>query len=213
MRITVFGAMGNIGRRVINESLARGYLVTAVSRTSDKFDQLDSRVLNKVADINNTKTVRALAENQDIIVSATRPPAGMENQLVHLAKSILEGLEDTNTRLMLVGGAACLTVPNSNGRLVYDDPNFVQPAWKDIAKACLNQYQLCKGHSNKHWTYMSPPAFIEPGFRTGNYRHQENELLMDDKGDSKITFEDFAVALLDEIENKKYQGSKFTVAY
>ena len=213
MRITVFGAVGNIGSRVVNEAIARGHEVTAVSRDSSKLNGLDPRVKVATGDINNVEDVIRLTKGQDLVVSATRPPQGHEYQLIDITQSLLAGVEKSNVKLLLVGGAACLTVPNSNGRLVVDDPNYVQDAWKAIALACIEQYQLCVNNPNTQWTYMSPPAFIQPGQRTGDYRHHGNELVIDEEGKSHISLEDFAVALLDEVETPQYANQKFTVGY
>jgi len=213
MRITIFGAVGNIGTRVVNEALARGHEVTAVSRERSRLSGLDPKVKIAVGDINNIDDVVKLTAGQDLVISATRPPQGQEDELVNIAQSLLSGIEQNDTRLLLVGGAACLTVPNTNGRLVVDDPNYVQDAWKAIALACLAQYQVCEHNKNTRWTYMSPPALIRPGQRTGKYRHHGSELIIDGDGNSHISLEDFAVALLDEAELDKYPNQKFTVGY
>ena len=213
MKITVFGAAGNIGKRVINEALSRGHEITAVLRSASSIDGLSPLVKTKLGDASKVEDVVRLSEGQDLVVSATRPAAGSESELITITESLLTGLAQTGVKLLLVGGAASLTVPNSNGTLVVNDPQFVSPAWLDIALACLEQYKICAANSQVDWTYMSPPALILPGERTANFRLGNDELILDEQGHSKISLEDFAVALIDEAEQPKSQRKRFTVAY
>ncbi|MCF2856845.1 NAD(P)H-binding protein [Pseudoalteromonas sp. SMS1] len=213
MRITVFGATGNIGQVVVSEALKRGHHVVAVTRGAMKAAQLPCAAHTVVGDVNNIADVIRLSRGQDLVISATRPAAGQEQQLVTIADTLLNGLLETRTRLLLVGGAACLTVPNSGGRLVLDDESFVPKPWKAIAQACFEQYQHCVSHSNQNWTYMSPAALIGPGRRTGQFRVSNGELLIDKQGKSHISWQDFAVALLDEAQSPQFLAQKFTVGY
>ncbi|KZN67953.1 NAD(P)-dependent oxidoreductase [Pseudoalteromonas luteoviolacea] len=213
MRITVFGATGNIGQVVVAEALNRGHQVTAVTRSAAKATQLPASVQVEVADVNNVEDVIRLSQGQDLVISATRPTEGQEKQLVSIANALLEGLLETHTRLLLVGGAACLTVPNTGGKLVLDDVSLVPPAWKSIAQACYEQYQHCVSHRNQNWTYMSPAALIGPGARTEQFRVSDGELLVDEQGKSHISWQDFAIALLDEAQSPKFLGGKLTVGY
>ena len=213
MKITIFGATGNVGTRVINEALSRGHDVTAISRSSISVDGLSPLVKVKRGDASKVEDVIRLSEGQDLVISATRPATGSESDLITITESLLTGLEQTGVKLLLVGGAASLTVPNSNGTLVVNDPNFVGPGWLDIALACMKQYEVCATNTQADWTYMSPPALISPGERTGNFRLGNDELIMDEAGNSKISLEDFAVALIDEAEQPKNQRKRFTVGY
>lgn len=213
MRITVFGATGNIGQAVVNEAISRGHQVTAVTRDVRKVPQLPAQAHAQVGDVNNVQDVIRLSKAQDLVISATRPTAGQEKQLVDIAESLLTGLHETHTRLLLVGGAACLTVPSSNGGLVLDDTSLVPLAWKAIAQACFEQYQHCKAHSNQNWSYASPSALIGDGERTGQFRVSEGELLVDNTGKSHISWQDFAIALVDEAESASYVGKVFTAGY
>lgn len=213
MRITVFGAAGNVSKRVIDEALSRGHEVTAVVRSASRFDEINPLAKTELGDASKVEDVIRLSEGQDLVVSATRPAQGSESDLITITHSLLAGLAQSGTRLLLVGGAASLTVPNSNDTLVVNDPNFVGPAWLDIALACLEQYNVCAANTEVDWTYMSPPALILPGERTANFRVGNDELLIDEQGNSKISLEDFAVALIDEAEQPKQLRRRFTVAY
>ncbi|ESP92795.1 NAD(P)-dependent oxidoreductase [Pseudoalteromonas luteoviolacea] len=213
MRITVFGATGNVGQAVVAEAILRGHQVTAVTRDPRKVAELPAQAFAQVGDVNNIGDVIRLSEGQDLVISATRPTAGQEKQLINIAEALLTGLRETHTRLLLVGGAACLTVPNSDGQLVLNDESLVPAGWKDIAQACFEQYQLCVAHHNQNWSYASPSALIGVGERTGQYRVSEGELLVDNTGKSHISWQDFACALIDEAETAQYVGKAFTAGY
>lgn len=213
MKITVFGATGNVGSRVITEALLRGHEVTAVLRNNARASKFNASVNVVMGNADNIEDIVKFSAGQDIVISATRPPQGSENQLVDTTKALLLGLAQTKVRLLLVGGAASLTVPNSKGTLVVDDAELVPAAWQDIALACLAQHKLCQENKLVDWSYLSPPAVIIPGERTGIFRTGSNELLVDEQGKSTISLEDFAVALLDEAEAAKNKRKRFTVAY
>jgi len=213
MKITIFGATGNVGKRAINEALLRGHDVTAVLRNKARADEINSAVKIVIGDVTNVDDVVKFSKGQDLVMSATRPPIGLENELVVATQSLLIGLAQTKVRLLLVGGAASLIVPNSNGTLVVDDAELVPLAWRGIALACLAQYQLCQENESVDWSYLSPPAMIIPGERSGIFRQGNDELLIDEQGNSIISLEDFAIALIDEAELAKNSRKRFTVAY
>ncbi len=213
MRITVFGAAGSVGSRVVTEALARGHDVTAVVRDTARFSELDPKANAQVGDASKIEDVVKLSTDQDIVITATRPAAGNESELVRITQSLLTGMNQSGVRLLLVGGAGGLTVPNSNGTLVVDDPKYVAPAWRDIAVACVEQLELCLNDKETNWTYLSPAAMMLPGERTGQFRLGQDELLIDADGESQISVEDLAVALVDEAEQVKFPRARFTVAY
>ena len=213
MKITVFGATGNVGTRVITEALVRGHEITAVLRNNARVNEIDPSVKVVIGHADNVDDVIKWSDGQDLVISATRPPQGVESQLVDTARALLSGLAQTKVRLLLVGGAASLSVPNSNGQLVVDDSSLVPTAWRGIALACLAQHRLCQENETVDWSYLSPPAVIAPGDRTGIFRTGSDELLVDEQGQSTISLEDFAIALVDEAEVVKHKRKRFTVAY
>ncbi|SFB41683.1 carboxymethylenebutenolidase/hypothetical protein [Amycolatopsis marina] len=212
MRITVFGAAGNVGSRVVTEALSRDHQVTAVVRRPARFPELPAAAEARSGDAGTLEDVARLSAGQDVVISAIRPIPGRENELVTAAKSTLAGVAGTRARLLVVGGAATLTVPGS-GALAMDDPAFVPVAYRDIARACAGQFAACQEVSDVDWAYLSPPARLEPGLRTGSYRLGADELLIDAAGNSAISMEDLAVALVDEAERPRHHRSRFTVAY
>lgn len=212
MRIAVFGAAGNVGSRVVAEALSRGHQVSAVVRDRARFPELPTDAHPRIGDAANVADVAALSAGHDVVISATRPAAGSEPELVTVAQALLAGLAGTGVRLLLVGGAATLTLPGTRGTTVVEDPHF--PAdLRDLAIACADQLQACRAATGVDWTYLSPAAQLEPGHRTGTYRLGTDELLVDDRGNSTISMEDFAVALLDEAEQPKHHQTRFTVGY
>lgn len=112
----------------------------------------------------------------------------------------------------MIGGAGPLSSPDDPGRLVLDDPRYVPQQWRTIARASVDQLTACASHGANS-TYLSPPAVLEPGTRTGTYRRGGTELLVDADGASRISAEDLAVAVVDEIENPQPEVPHFTVAY
>src|SRR5699024_9699011 len=163
-------------------------------------------------DVRDARTVRSLSDGKDLVISATRPHAGQEEDLVKSARALLTGTADASVRLLLVGGAGSLITPD-RGELLVDDSRYVGAGWRDIALACCRQLDVCRADSRADWSYLSPPALLQPGWRTGHYRLGRNELLLDAAGHSTISLEDFAVALLDEAATPRHRRQRFTVAY
>ncbi|MEV8098765.1 NAD(P)H-binding protein [Kitasatospora sp. NPDC085879] len=211
MRITVLGAAGATGRRIVAEALDRGHQVTAVVRRPESLAALPAGALPRLGDARDADTVAELSTGQDVLIGATRPAPGRESDHAVTTAALLAGLARTGVRLLLVGGAAGLLLPDGSGRTVLDDPQF--PAdWRPVALACNEQLALCRADSIVDWAYLSPPALLVPGPRTGRYRLGADELLVDADGVSTVSMEDLAVALLDEAEHPRHHRTRFTVA-
>lgn len=215
MRITVFGAAGNAGSRVVAEALARGHDVTAVVRDTTRFAELHPAAAHRTGDAANPDHVAELSAGQDLVVNATRPAPGHEHEHPAVTKALLAGLARTaGVRLIVIGGAGSLTVPGTQGVLAIDDPRYVPTAWRHIAEASNAQYDALRpAHTDVPWTYISPSALFEPGTRTGEFRLADDELLVDAEGNSSISMEDFAIALLNEAERPSHPRTRFTVGY
>ncbi len=213
MRITVFGAAGSVGGKVVLEALARNHQVTAVVRDSARFSELPNNVEKQKGDASKVADVIKLSQGQDLVIAATRPQAGQEQELVSITHSLLAGLGETKTRLIAVGGAGSLMVPDKSNTLVVDDSRYVSLAWRDIAMACVEQYEVYCGNSEVDWSYLSPAAMLGPGERTAVYQLGKDELVVDSQGQSSISIEDLAVALIDEAEQNHFSQQRFTLAY
>lgn len=212
MYITVFGAAGNVGSRVVAEALSRGHDVVAVVRDLARPHSIPAAAKVRCGDARIAEDVIKLSAGQDVVISATRPTPGSESELISTAKVLLAGLARSGVRLFVIGGAASLTVPGAAGATVIDDPNFPL-AIRDLALACKGQLDVCRTEDAVDWVYLSPPALLKPGMRTGQYRLGADELLVDTQGNSTISMEDLAVAVLDEIERPGHHRTRFTVAY
>ncbi|OIV38103.1 NADH-flavin reductase [Mangrovactinospora gilvigrisea] len=214
MRITVIGAAGTTGRRIVDEALARGHRVTAAVRSPERATGLPAGVAVRTADAAEAAQVAALAAGQDALVSATRPAPGREHEHPATARALLRGAAAAGVRVLIVGGAGSLTAPD--GGLAVDDPRYVDPAWRAIALASNAQYDAVREEAaadpEADWTYLSPPAMLGPGTRTGRYRLGRDALLTAPDGASAITTEDLAAALLDELEQRRFPRTRFTVA-
>ena len=213
MRITVFGAAGNVGARVVDEALARGHDVTAVVRDPARFSLLPAGADAAVGDASVVEDVVRLGSGRDLVVGATRPARGSEAEHAVTARTLVAGAVRTGARLLVVGGAGSLMVTGNDGTAAIDDPAFVPPAWRGIAHACDEQLAIVRAAAGVDWTYLSPPALLAPGERTGRYRLGTDELIVDADGRSAISSEDLAVALLDEAERPQHRRGRFTVGY
>jgi len=208
--IALYGATGKIGQRILNEALARGHKVTAIvrdaTRASDKRANLDF----KPGDILKPESVAAATKGYEVVVSAYGPGAGDAHQIAKAADSLVEGLGvNQPVRLIFVGGAGSLEV--SPGLQLVDTPTF-HKEWKPPALAHREALQIFRS-STIEWTYLSPAAIIEPGSRTGKYRLGKDQLVVNEKGESRISMEDYAKAIVDEIENPQFPRQRFTLAY
>ena len=198
MRITVLGATGMAGTAVVNEALSRGHEVTAVSRRRRHL--AGAGVTSCLLDVTDVESVAGLLKDGDAVVVALRPPAGHESDLARLTTAVLDAASRGRTSLLIIGGAAPLNSPGNPRTLAIDDPTIVPPAWRDVARASLDQFRACQAHSYKGWVYLSPPAIFGPGEVTGSYRRGTTMLLRDARGQSRISPEDLALAVVDELE-------------
>lgn len=209
MRISVIGATGMVGSRLVTEATTRGHRVTAAARTPRA--STAAGIVSVAVDANEPRTLTPLFDRVDAVVLAVRPGAGREHTLAALTTTVLDAARAAGTPVVVIGGAGPLASPNGPGLRVVDDPAYVPAQWRTIAAASLAQLRACRDHPGVAWTYLSPPAVLEPGERTGRYRRGTTTLLTDPDGTSRISAEDLAVAALDELEQPG-TDRHFTVA-
>jgi hypothetical protein len=209
MKVVLFGASGMIGSRVLGELVRRGHAVTAVVRHPEKI-KAEPGVNVVQGDITDPAAVASAAKGADAAISAYSPPPVDPGLISEATRSLLAGLAEAGVRrLIAVGGAGSLEV--APGVQLVDTPSF--PAtWKAIALAHRDVLPVLK-KADLDWSYFSPAAMIEPGKRTGKFRLGGTRLVANDQGESKISAEDYAVALVDELENPRYVRQQFTAAY
>jgi uncharacterized protein len=209
MNVVLYGATGMIGTRTLKELVSRGHNVTAIVRDPSKVPPQPS-VKVVQGDIFDPKQVAAQVKGADAVISAYGPGQGAVGDLLKVTRSLIAGLKEAGVmRLIFVGGAGSLYV--APGVDVIDSGNLPEE-YKEIAIAHREAWKLLR-ETDLDWTYFSPAAVIEPGERTGKFRVGTDWLLMDEKGNSRISAEDYSSALVDELENPKHIKQKFTVAY
>jgi putative NADH-flavin reductase len=216
MKLVLFGATGNVGQRVAAEALRRGHEVVGVVRDPEAVRSPDARVSLVKGDATNADSIAKVVRGADAVVSAISPRPNARGlaapSLEANARALIAGLRVAGVkRVLYVGGAGSLEV--APGQQLLDQPGFPD-AYKAEAlqgRAALNVWRS-KGQG-LDWTYLSPAAEIAAGERTGSYRTTDDTFLADSAGRSFISFEDYAVAVLDELEGPKHVGRRFGVAY
>ncbi|WP_372868782.1 NAD(P)-dependent oxidoreductase [Planomicrobium okeanokoites] len=209
MKIGIIGATGKAGSLIMKEAKSRGHEVTAIVRNSQKLpEEEDAAVLEKDIfdlDANDLKQF-------DAVVNAFGVPPEKAEQHVEAGRSLINALKEAkDTRLLVVGGAGSLFVDEARTTRLNETPEFPE-AFKAIA---LNQSQNLADLEQSEgiqWTFLSPAAFFDPeGKRTGRYQIGEDAFLVNRKGKSYISYKDYAIALVDEIENGWHINKRFTV--
>lgn len=203
MKIALIGATGFIGQYISSEALSRKHQVTALVRNPSKIAPA-SGLTSKAVDIHDSAQLTAALAGYDAAILAIHYEGVDRHALVNAVKN--SGVP----RALFVGGAASLEV--APGVKLLDTPDF--PAeWKDTATAAADLLNILRAEKTLNWTYLSPSAFIEPGQRTGKFRLGKEQLLVDEKGESRISNQDFAVAMIDELEQPAHSQQRFTVGY
>jgi len=213
MKLAIFGSTGDVGSRLAEEATRRGHSVTGIVRNERKRGLLPEGVIGRVLNVHDADGVAAVIAENDRVISALRPPEGEEASLPELTQSILDGARQAKKPACIVGGAANLFLPDNSGHTVLTAPDFLPENVKSIARACFSQFLLCRANEDVDWVYFSPPALLQPGERLKRYRRGSDILLVDDAGNSQISMEDFAFAILDEIENPRDNARRVTFAY
>ncbi|MFD2871661.1 NAD(P)-dependent oxidoreductase [Mucilaginibacter ximonensis] len=212
MKIAVFAASGRIGSRIVNEALSRGHDVTAIVRHPENYTLMHDHLKVAKGDLFDAQDVETGAFDQDAVVSAYSNTHGAPaSTIAELPIPLIKGLKQAHVkRLIVVGGAGSLEV--APGQQLVDTPNF-PVEYKSVASAHRDALKLYKNETELEWTYISPAAEIAPGERTGKFRLGGAQLLSDENGKSFISMEDYAVAVVDEIENPTHIREQMTVAY
>ena len=212
--VTVIGGNGMIGQRIVAEALARGHDVQLVVRDPARVQDVRERVRVVQGDALDPAAIAKLASGQDVMVSAVgaaRAASPDYELYLKAARSLTQALRSLGAsapRLIVVGGVGSLK--DAQGRLLLERaPEDRKPEHLG-QKAALDFYRTI---DDVRWTYVSPPARIAPGERRGAYRRGQDEVLVDAQGASAISMEDFAVAIVDEIERPQSIRQRFTVAW
>jgi len=214
-KIALIGASGLVGSAILKESLQRGHMVTAIVRNPDKIKLEDPNLLIKKGDVLSEQSVPELISGADVVISAYNPGwtnPNIAEETTRAYNSIIGGVKKAKIpRLLIVGGAGSLYVAPEK-RLMDTGviPQSFMPAIEALADVF---YDLQKEEKEMDWAFFSPAGNIAPGERTGKFRLGKDNLIVDPKGESNISVEDYAVAMLNEVEAPEHHRERFTIGY
>lgn len=212
--VLLIGATGFIGAAILNELLNRGHKVTAVARNTAKIAAREGLTVVS-ADVADVDRIAELAKGKDAVISAYNPGWGNPDQPRLIAENcprILEAVRRSGVkRLLIVGGAGTLFC--APGLRVVDAgvlPAEILDAVREMGKFHLN---VVEKERELDWVYFSPAGEIAPGERTGTFRLGKDDLIVDAEGKSHISVEDYALAMVDELERHAHSRERFTIGY
>lgn len=207
-KVIIIGATGKSGSRIQTELLSRGHTVTSVARDASKVAPAANLTVVQ-ADISTD--LAALIAGHDVVVNAYAPPFESTQDLVPFTQRLADAARATKTRLLMVGGAGGLQV--APGQLVINQSWFPD-SYKPIAQAHIDALEVLRAApSDLNWTTLSPAGMFAPGERTGKFRLDTEFLVADASGNSVISMEDYAIAVVDEIETPQHIRQRYTIGY
>lgn len=201
-KIAIIGATGRAGSQLLEEALRRGHSVLAIARDPSRLQGRDG-VTVKALDAKDSAALQAAVEGVDAVLSA----AHFSTIEPH---AIIEPVKRAGVKRLLVVGAGSLLLPS--GHRVIDSPDFPE-AYKAEATAGVRFLEALQREPNLDWTFLSPSAEFVEGERSGRYTLGKDHLLIGADGKSWITFADYAIAMLDELEKPAHSRQRFTVGY
>ncbi|MEO6520301.1 MAG: NAD(P)-dependent oxidoreductase [Mucilaginibacter sp.] len=214
MKVAIIGANGNIGSRIVEEALNRGHVVTGIARNPEKLAFTHPNLTFVKGDALNTDELAEILKGQDAVISSFgidwSNPATFP-LFSQVAQSIIDATKKAGIkRLINVGGAGSLEV--APGVQLVDTPEFPEQ-WKAAALKQRDSLNVYRNETELDWTFFSPAIIIEPGAKTGKFRIGKDNPVFDADGNSRITYDDYAVALIDELEEPKFIKQRFTIGY
>lgn len=202
MKVALIGASGAAGSRILHELVNRGHAVLALARHPEKIERLPG-VEARAADTSDSASLAAALKGVDAVISSVKFKDFDGPTLIEAVRAA--GVK----RYLVVGGAGSLEV--APGLLEMNSPKFPEHVKPEAEKGAQYLEQLRS--SGLDWTFLSPSRFFTPGERTGKFRLGADQLLSDSSGKSAISFEDYAIALVDELEQSRHVRARFTVGY
>ncbi len=209
MKVVLYGATGKVGSVILKELIDRGHVVIAAARTPEKVRRFNNVTVVQ-DDLSNPAKTASVVKTAEAVVSAYGPPPDDTSQIVGVMDRLVKAIAEAGgPRLIVVGGAGSLFVaPGVTLRV----SGHLPKEWIPIVDAHIQVLGNLK-RSSIDWTYFSPAGFFEAGERTGKFRMGKDDLITDAQGNSRISFEDYAIALVDELENPQHRRERFTVGY
>ncbi len=207
MNIVIIGATGLTGSRILLEALDRGHQVTAIIRNPGTLPA-HQHLTAVPCDVTLPADLAGPMAGHDVVISAFN--AGKDESGTG-TRSIIDAVKTSSVgRLLVVGGAGSLEV--APGERVVDQPGFPEE-WRAGALKTAAFLDELRGEAALDWVFVSPAAMLAPGERTGKYRVSGDQLMTDGDGQSRISLEDYAAAMLDEAERPQHHRAQFSVAY
>lgn len=203
MKVALIGASGNVGSRILTELLSRGHEVTGIVRHPERLPSREG-LTAKRGDVNDEAGLAPLLGAHEAVISAVKFQSANPQSLIGAVKKA--GVQ----RMLVVGGAGSLEV--APGVQLVDTADFPE-SYKPEALAGRDFLNILRRERELDWTFLSPSALFVPGKRTGKFRLGTDRLLVGSGGASEISFEDYAIALVDELETPRYSHQRFTVGY
>lgn len=214
-KIVIIGATGYVGSAILKEALGRGHQVKAIVRDPSKLTLIHPHLKVVGGSVTDTDFLSRELAKSDAVISAFNP--GWSNPNIYEETlegygSILCAVRNSGVhRFLMVGGAGSLLV--APGRQLMDEPDVPKKLLPGIRGMAKVYTDLLLSEKSVDWVFLSPAANMAPGERTGKFRLGKDELIVDESGDSNISVEDFAVAMIDELEQEKHHQERFTLGY
>ena len=214
-KIVLIGASGFVGSAILKEAIDRGHKVTAVVRHPEKITLINKNLVIKQGDVSSSATVTEVSKGADVVISAynpgwKNPDIAKETTLVY--KAIIEGVKKSGVkRFLVVGGAASLFI--SPGKKLMD-AGIIPESFQAAVRALADVYLVdLMAEESLDWVFFSPAGIIEQGLRTGKFRLGKDDLIVNKAGESRISVQDYAVAMIDELEKPVHHQERFTIGY
>lgn len=218
MKVALIGATGFVGSKILAEALRRGHKVTAIERRSRRLVPHPNLIVIS-ADVLQRDELAKILRGHDVVISAFNPARGAAgpevfHKFVRGNRAIITATKKSGVkRFLAVGGAASLKTPA--GIEFLDSPEFPAAfeAFKPGIRGTRELYYMLKQEPGLDWVFLAPSVMIAPGQRTGKFRLGKDHVLYDEKGASRISLQDYAVAMIDELEHPQHHHERFTVGY
>lgn len=207
MKIGIIGASGKVGQLVMTEALERGHEVTAIVRDKAKVTTSNVAVIEK----NVLELTQDDLKGFDVVINAFGAPMGEEQAHVDAGNALIDAVKGTDVRIIVVGGAGSLYVDEAKTTRLVDTPDFPD-LFKPTANGQTRNLEALEATTDVTWTFVSPAAdFNAEGKRTGAYQLGKDHVIVNAKGDSYISYADYAIAIVDEAEQGQFVNTRFTV--
>ncbi|MCD8262164.1 MAG: NAD(P)H-binding protein [Bacteroides sp.] len=214
-KIVLIGASGFVGSAILKEALGRGHEVKTVVRKPESITIQHPKLEIVRADVSSVEAITEVTKGYSTVISAYNP--GWKNPDIYQETlrnypNILEGVKKAGVkRLLIVGGAGTLFV--APGLRVVDSgviPAEIMGGVRSLGEFYLNTLQ---NEKEIDWVFFSPAGNLTPGERTGKFRLGKDDLIVDTRGNSTISVEDYAVTMVDELENPHHHQERFIIGY